>query len=420
MHRNSFCAMLTLLVMAAPVLIGDLVTSCRVYGAELPIQIRVNAGAQARRNTPVSLSLTELDQAAGDWQLVELRDGQATPTPCQLESTEPPTLWWILSGDTKANTQRTYEIRPGKPKQSTNVVVTEHDGVLDISRGEAKILQYNMAHVVPPPDLNPQYGRNAHLHPVWTPAGQIVTDQFPPDHAHQSGVFLAFTKTKFEGRSPDFWNLVGGTGHVRFAEKLSTTNGPVFGDFQVRHAHIDLTVPEGKVALNETWQVRAWNIDGPADGYWIYDIQSTIRCATDQPLILPEYHYGGMALRGGREWTPERCEFLTSNGKTRSDGNHDRAEWVDMSGQTSEAWSGITVMCSPHNIRSPQPVRIHPRMPYMVYTPQQLGDWELSPGKEYISHFRYLVHDGKLDSRVTGRVWKDYANPPTVTLQPKE
>src|SRR6185436_3329477 len=109
-----------------------------------------------------------------------------------------------------------------------------------------------------------------HLHPVRTPSGAIVTDQFPPDHAHQSGIFFAYTKTKFEDRDVDFWNLAGGKGRVRFKELKGISSGPVFGEIQALHEHVDLSaenankkspddgITGGKVALIEDWDVRIW------------------------------------------------------------------------------------------------------------------------------------------------------------------
>ena len=33
-----------------------------------------------------------------------------------------------------------------------------------------------------------------------------MTDDFPPDHAHQHGLFFAWVSTSFDGHDVDFWN----------------------------------------------------------------------------------------------------------------------------------------------------------------------------------------------------------------------
>ena len=50
-------------------------------------------------------------------------------------------------------------------------------------------------------------------------AGRVITGDYPPDHIHHHGVWFAWTKTEFEGRHPDFWNMGDGTGTVEFAAR---------------------------------------------------------------------------------------------------------------------------------------------------------------------------------------------------------
>jgi hypothetical protein len=55
-------------------------------------------------------------------------------------------------------------------------------------------------------------------------------------------------------------------------------------------------------------------------------------------------------------------------------------------------------------------------MLYMVYTLVLLGDWTLEPGDDYARRYRFLVHDGELQTALAERVWQDFAQPPAVTL----
>jgi hypothetical protein len=243
-----------------------------------------------------------------------------------------------------------------------------------------------------------------------------VTDQFPPDHAHQSGIFLANVKTEFEGRSPDFWNLLGGTGRVRFKQIKKITEGPIFGELIVEHEHVDHSAPvdsapNGKVAMLETWAVRVWNLNDPKPAFWVCDITSQATCATSSPIQMKEYHYGGMALRGAREWIPANCRFLTSEGKDRIEGNHTRPRWCDLSGNVKDQPVGITLMTQTKNFRFPEPLRIHPKMPYMVYSPAYLGDWDLVPGQSTLSQYRFLFHDGEIQTTDADRLSNDFCEP---------
>src|SRR5262245_28601947 len=346
-------------------------------GAEPVVRLSVEAGEHARRDCPVSVELPRGHKVPDPAQLVETTGGGANPVPVQVETGEAPRLAWILSGETPAKSVRQFELRAGSPPKSPELTARADEDVITLSSGDKPIVIYRRRHVVPPADLDPKYGRSGHLHPVYTPGGRIVTDEFPPDHAHQSGIFLAYTLTEFEGRKPDFWNLAGGTGRVRFGRLLETFSGPVFAGFRAEHEHVDLTVPDGKVALREEFDVRVWNTGGPGAGYWLVDLHSTQRTTGESPLKLPMYHYGGAAVRGARSWGGDAARFVTSEGKGRIDGNHARSRWVDLSGPVDGGVAGIAMMTHPDNFRFPEPVRLHPTMPYFVYTPSQLGDWEI-------------------------------------------
>jgi hypothetical protein len=109
---------------------------------------------------------------------------------------------------------------------------------------------------------------------------------------------------------------------------------------------------------------------------------------------MPEYHYGGMAIRAARPWVPKEVTFLTSEGDERLKGNHTRPRWCDIRGSVEGKTAGIALMTHPSNFRFPEPLRIHPTMPYMVYTPSFLGPWEIAPSSPRHSRYRFVVHDG--------------------------
>jgi hypothetical protein len=386
---------------------------------------RVSAGDLERTDAIVTATLPESLRGVESLNLQEKSGGRQMPVATQVDSTSGK-LWWVAAGKIPAGEKRTYRLERGSGDKTANVEVVQTDRVIEIRYDNKPLLQYNKAHVEPPPGVNAKYGRSAHIHPVRTLSGAIVTDELPPDHLHQSGIFLAFTKTQFEGRDVDFWNLGGGKGRVRFKNAQAGASGPVFASFRTEHEHVDLTADNekgeigktsgGKVALNETWDVRAWT-PGWKSGYWLFDIASSIRCATESPLKLPEYHYGGMAIRAARPWTPKEVLFLTSEGDDRLKGNHTRPRWCDIHGLVDGQTAGIALMTHPGNFRFPEPLRIHDKMPYMVYTPSFLGDWEIAPGTIHRASYRFVVHDGEMSPERLESLWRDYAEPLVAVVE---
>jgi hypothetical protein len=403
-------------------IVAALAVSWVASGADelpLPRTLTVAAGQRERVDALVQFPLPK-EIAERPWlklRLVETTSGKETPVAVQWHEKER-RLWWVAGGTTAAGAKRTYRLELGEAAKFPVVDVRLEGGQIEATFDTKPLLRYAMLHVEPPAGVNPRYGRSGHLHPVWTPGGAIVTDEFPPDHLHQSGIFLAFTKTEFKGHEVDFWNLAGGKGRVRNAGYRELASGCVFGEIGVDHQHVDLTQAEetvgegarigGEKALNEVWTMRVWPA-GMSAGYWLLDIDSRLTCAGDAPLKFPEYHYGGMAIRAAREWKPEQVRFLTSKGDDRLKGNHTRPQWCRVSGAVAGKQAGVTLMTHPSNFRFPEPLRIHPTMPYMVYTPSFLGDWEIKPGAPHVSRYRFVIHDGDLSAEKLDQLWQDYA-----------
>lgn len=403
---------LTTLLLAAPFWIAGAATG-------IGDSFEIVSSGHGGRDCPASIRL-DSNVPVDDVRLIETTGGHDSPVPAQFEAGGEPRLWWIVRGELATGVKRTYRLDRGTASDETAVSVDQRPESVTVRIGDSSVLQYNSAHVEPPPGIDAKYGRSGHIHPAWTPSGAVVTEQFPADHAHQSGLFLAYVKTEFEGRTPDFWNLLGGTGRVVSKGVTRTASGPVFGEFEAVHEHVDQSSPEAKVALRETWRVRVWNTGGSEAGYWVCDVTSRIECATEAPLRLPEYHYGGMALRGAHEWTPEHVTFTTSEGLDRTAGNHSRPWWCDVTGNVNGATAGILFATHPENFRALEPLRIHPTMPYMVYAPSFLGDWEITPGAPVVSRYRFVLHDGELPKEAVDRLQRQFAEPLTAVFESRE
>lgn len=393
------------------------------------IVIEVEAGPQERRDTPVVFALPGSLGAPVAATLTQIDDGR--PVDVQVIAGTPPSVAWIVRDPLPAGATRRYRLEPADPnpgtKSGTSVGCLDDGKSIRLAVGDRPVLQYNAAVVESPEGIEPIYRRSGQIHPLFAPSGSVVSDDFPPDHAHQHGVFFAWVNTTFEGRRLDFWNQKGKTGQVEHAATLGTTGGPVFGEFRVKLRHNDLTAPGGpKAVLDEVWTVRAYGI---SDAFLV-DFESRQTCAGPEPLTINKYHYGGMGMRGNRGWfdpiakgdhppDPARSggsDFLTGEGKDRGNGNHTRPRWVELSGRVGDRPAGVAMLDHPDNFRSPQPVRLHPTKPYFCFAPMVLGAFEIAPDRPYVSRYRLVVHDGPPDAAAIDRLWRDYARPPRVRV----
>lgn len=309
----------------------------------------------------------------------------------------------------------------GTPREG--VVVAPEKGELKLSVGGQTAFYYHMDRdLVPRADIKPELIRAGYIHPVFSPSGQLVTDDYPSNHAHHHGIWTPWTKTSFQGRAPDFWNMGTKTGAEEFVALERIWNGPVHGGFQAKLKMVDLTAPSPVVALNETWLVTLYDMSGTAKPVRMFELVTTQTCATSDPLILPEYTYGGFGLRAAWAWNGPgaAARFLTSEGGTdRVKDNNARARWVFLGGPLPDgAFAGTTTLGHPDNFRAPQPARLHPNMPYFSFAPQILGEFRIEPGAPYVARYRFVVTDGEPDRALLEAYWQGYAKPAAVKLDP--
>jgi len=416
--RRDFVKTVRYLAVISTVLLALLLSNTGTTAMQHGWTVYVNAGQWDRRNTVVSF---QYDRKNFPWDptgsRAYLQDLKGTRIPLQFD---PTTAWFVLR-DLKAGQTDTFLLKhdSGKsPRDAQGVELARVQNRLEIKiRGHEVFSFVAEPASLPSPDIKPVFLRGGYIHPVFTPKGKIVTDDYPSDHHHHHGIWFAWTKTEFEGKHPDFWNVGDGTGRVDFEKVGTTWSGPIYAGFTSFQKYVALTGEAPKTVLNEEWDVRVYNVGSEKEPYFVFDITATQENVSTSPLILEEYRYGGMGVRGNREWKDKsKVSFLTSEGKTRADGNATPARWCHIGGTVDGQLVGIAVLDHPSNFRAPVPVRIHPDDPYFNYAPSQLGRFQIDPGKKFVLRYRYVVSDGPPDPKVLERLWNDYAHPPTARL----
>lgn len=215
----------------------------------------------------------------------------------------------------------------------------------------------------------------------------------------------------FEGLGIHSSPRMATTGTVKFVKVDTVFTSQEFSGFQATHHYVDLSLTEKKTVLEEKWMVKIYNNPDSDSSYYLFDLDITQKNISGSPLILPKYHYGGLGFRGAGSWEAlEDSEFLTSEGKTRDNGNETRGRWCHIGGKIENGESGITIINHKSNFRFPQPMRLHPSEPFFCYAPSQLGEWSESKEYSYKARYRFVVYDGKQDLELIEQLWKEYNN----------
>ncbi|MCG6155786.1 DUF6807 domain-containing protein [Rubinisphaera margarita] len=393
-----------------------LVLSTIVSAAEPEFILTIVPGGERKGHLPVSIELPD-DVRDGNWELLEPTSGRQIPA-----QTVGNRLVFTQSEKWTAGSVQSFEMRAAELPSKSEFNWNHSQGDLTLARNDRPVLNYNVAIDEPPSGLDPLYRRSGYFHPVYTPAGNVLTADFPADHAHQHGIFFAWVKTTIDGKPVDFWNQAKGQGTVLHKALEKPEQGSEFASFQAELEHLTQPTSESQTALREQWTVSVF----PSDRFHLWELRSTQRNVLDVPITLEKYHYGGMAFRGSVDWIisedNDDCTMLTSEGSDRQQGNHESARWVKITGPTADSATkhsrcGLVMMAHPDNVRFPQKVRLHPTKPYFCFCPVIDEQLVLEPGDVLQSRYLFLTFDGDPKSEVFEQIWSDYVCEFDVKLQ---
>lgn len=379
-----------------------------------------------RIDAPVSVSLDGLNYNTdkGNLVLYEISEQGEVIVSSQLEGGHSARLWFILKGESKKGTSREFVLKQEYTATTVESKVSVKRSQKDLSllKDEKPILNYRFETTFPPEGTNPLYKRSGFIHPLWSPAGEVLTRIQPPDHYHHYGIWGPWTKTHIGEREVDFWNLAKGQGTVKFASFLSEVEGEVFSGFRALQQHIDFggQGPD-QVAMNEILDVRAWNA---GDQIRIIDYTTSLNSPLAKGIMLDAYRYGGgIGFRATEKWDKENCTILTSEGKDRAEADGSFAKWCIVEGESgaAEGRSGILFLSHPSNRMHPEPMRVWPSDAtggrgdmFFEFCPIRHEEWKLEPGNDYTLKYRMVVFDGEMDAETAEIYWNSFATMPQI------
>ncbi len=374
--------------------------------------LKIDAGPHHRIRTVVTVPAPE---DAPENPGLKAADGSILP----LQLSDDGTATFILPELAAGKTAEFALVSMGNAALDAAVAVEKDGGVSLSVAGKAAAGFVGVVKELPRADIDPVFLRGGYLHPLTTPTGNVVTDDYPANHIHHHGVWTAWTNTVFQGRKPDFWNMGARKGKVDCKAIGFSWSGAVHAGLEAENEYTDFTTGEPVVALSESWTVKAFAVTGGENPHHLLELVFVHSMAGDDDLELPRYRYGGLGIRGRSEWDGEKnVDFHTSEGITnRAEADAKPARWIAMSGAAGKGKAGVAILGHLENFRAPQPIRVHPSEPFVSFAPQIAGDMKISHGEAYRSAYRIVVFDGKPDKELIDRLWHDYAEPPTATWE---
>ncbi|HWP43796.1 MAG TPA: DUF6807 family protein, partial [Blastocatellia bacterium] len=273
--RRIILSLCFVLALAAPVYLSQSGAAGRSF------TITVAAGSFGRHEMVISFDLPE---ELKDGRCV-LRDETGRAVALQVDGGR---AAFVLS-ELKAGATKSYRLEASQAPRAEAAqgveAVRTAEGVFITAAGRPVLTYRAGPGELPSADVKPIFRRGGYIHPVYTPSGRIITDDYPEDHRHHHGIWFAWTRTEFDGRRPDFWNMGDGTGKVEFVSLDETWRGPVHAGLRAHHRYVDLSGPQPAAVLNEEWRVTVYNVGHRGAPYTMFDLISTQECATSSPLV---------------------------------------------------------------------------------------------------------------------------------------
>ena len=238
-----------------------------------------------------------------------------------------------------------------------------------------------------------------YFHPVCTPAGHCLTLFEPHDHVWHRGLW--FTIKFING--DNFWEEVEPFGVQHTLSPPSISHGP--------HGRINLSSelawmrPRGDTQASVVFHERRHIAFEPLEvEAYALDLETTLTAQTDLILDRTPFTtwggYGGLILRGTRNWQETRLLFPDGSTSDRPIGF--RATWCDLSGKLDggpKQTGGVALFDHPSNPRHPSPwygatgPGHYMNAAFLFHEPMNV-----TQGQTLSLAYRVLVHDGIWDA----------------------
>jgi hypothetical protein len=285
----------------------------------------------------------------------------------------------------------------------------EQDAV-SFYEGKDTILNYQIAEK----SDHGAYPRSNYIHPLYTLDGQILTEDFPPDHLHHRGIFWAWHQLYIgDKRLGDGWEIKDFRWEVKSVKEIEDP-----GDSKTIQAKVLWKSPQWtdsrgneKAVVEETTTITVY----PAkEGYRPIDLTISFR-ALEPNMRLggseDEKGYGGFSTRIR---LTDDIRFTSSAGKVKPENLPVKGTgWIDLSGPLGRngSMAGLSILCHPNNPGYPNPwiLRSKDSMQNAVYPFPGATPIALSMKKPTTLRYRLLVHEGDSQNLDIAKIHAGYA-----------
>jgi hypothetical protein len=411
-------------------------------------QVSDSEGVAGRGAVPVSVRI-DLPQLFGQQveperlRLAELSESQTSGSsliPVQFEpegkGASRGLLWWLLPPAAAKERSFRLTIAPDTAPAALEIQVKSHttprgttrdeDGsrtrtknegeddsrvssrdCYDVVEGTLPVLRYNHGTVPPPAGIDTNYARGDYLMPVFGPSGELLTDDYPPDHPHHRGLSWSWPVTRWGNEVRDIWAVRGVWSRPVALRALES--GPLFARLAAENVW---KWGDTNPIVREDVLLRVFRWSGR--GRFV-DVELQLTALADGVAIggRPHAGYGGFGLRA----KPAQERVITR--QTDPPEAQPRRSWLDYSGVFAggKGPAGLAIFEHVGNLFYPNALLEYPELNYVM--PAFPGEREvpLAKDKPLVLKHRLWIHSGHATPEALAGLWTAYAHPPKVSVK---
>lgn len=275
------------------------------------------------------------------------------------------------------------------------------DASVQVVDGDRPAMVYNFGVITSEavPKKDHRRSRSCYIHPVYGLDGEILTDDFPPDHYHHHGIFWTWPHVAVDGREHDLW--AGNTIRQQFIRWLGQEAGPAVAVLGVENGWF---VGEEKVMTERVW-MRIFQAVGNAR---VLDIDLFL-IPDGRPIALQGAEgksYGGLTMR----FAPQGPAVITvPSGTAEEDLPTTILPWADLSGRMHgfEKPSGAAIFIAPDHPDYPPMWLLRHYGPLCVGWPG-VEPQTLAAGRPVRLSYRIWIHRGTPGAAELARAYEAY------------
>lgn len=275
-------------------------------------------------------------------------------------------------------------------------------GRITVSGSGKPVLVYNFKTIPVPAGVTGQYAvaRSDYVHPLYGPAGEVLTRDYSPDHPHHRGIYWAWPEVTWKGEKRDLHALQG-----VFARPVKLIRKDVTNNCAVVETENVWKWGDTESIVKELARIC---VASQKDGRRVIDFEFSFEALVDGVTIARrgQRHYGGFNIRLSAR-SGQKIEKHTDPA-----GQQARQAWACLTGVPPEGKQPVSVAILQHraNPEYPGDWVDFPNLNWIQPTFPSSGKvFELKKGAPLVLRFRLVTAGGEFDNETLKQLSKEYS-----------